>query len=221
MSAPVVPEWPDDRCWVRATMVMSLDGSMVDGDGRSGGISTPEDHAMFLALRRSADVVLVGAQTVRAERYDVQRQPIAIVSASGTLPQDLPMLHWQREGGVRPLLYTTDQAMRRGLIDPRVAAVNCGNDMLDLGAVVADLNRRGWQRICCEGGPTLLRGLLDAGLLDELCLSIVAAFMGAATPIVAPGLRSDAFRVASAHALGRTTFLRLTAGRADTRVPPA
>ena len=40
------------------------------------------------------------------------------------------------------------------------------------GAVLADLRARGIERLLCEGGPTLNRALLAAGLLDELFLTL-------------------------------------------------
>jgi len=42
----------------------------------------------------------------------------------------------------------------------------------DLPAVLADLRARGVERLLCEGGPTLNRALLAAGLTDELFLTL-------------------------------------------------
>lgn len=50
--------------WLAINMVMSLDGA-ISVDGRSGGLAGPADRAMFLGLRAAAEVVLVGAETVR------------------------------------------------------------------------------------------------------------------------------------------------------------
>jgi hypothetical protein len=54
---------------VRANMVASVDGAATGGDGRSGTLGTPADARVFAVLRALADVVLVGAGTVRAEGY--------------------------------------------------------------------------------------------------------------------------------------------------------
>jgi riboflavin biosynthesis pyrimidine reductase len=54
--------------------------------------------------------------------------------------------------------------------------VFCGQKELDLKSVKQDLVRRSFKRILCEGGPTLLHGLINNNLLDELDLSIVAMF---------------------------------------------
>ena len=65
-------DWPETR-WVRACMVMGLDGSIAGPDGLSGSISSPTDRAVLSAIRRFADAYLVGAGTVRAERYSPVR----------------------------------------------------------------------------------------------------------------------------------------------------
>ena len=54
--------------WVRANMVMSLDGA-ASLLGRSGGLSGEADRQVFAMLRAITDVILVGAGTVRAEKY--------------------------------------------------------------------------------------------------------------------------------------------------------
>ena len=62
--------YPDDlrACWVRGNMIASLDGGATD-DGKSGSLGGSGDRAMFLQLRQLADVILVGAGTVRTENY--------------------------------------------------------------------------------------------------------------------------------------------------------
>ena len=57
-----------DRCWVRANMISSLDGGATD-DGKAGGLAGPGDRALFARMRQEADVILVGASTVRIENY--------------------------------------------------------------------------------------------------------------------------------------------------------
>ena len=61
-------------------MVGGLDGSAAIG-GRVGDLSTAPDAQLFVLMRALADVVLVGAQTVRSERYGVVRLPPEQVAA--------------------------------------------------------------------------------------------------------------------------------------------
>jgi riboflavin biosynthesis pyrimidine reductase len=55
-------------------MVSSIDGSTVF-DGESRGLSSDNDREVLLTLRRAADVINVGAGTVRSEGYGAPRKP--------------------------------------------------------------------------------------------------------------------------------------------------
>src|SRR5699024_6290073 len=62
--------WPVGRVpWVRSNFVTTVDGAVQGRDGRSGTINTEADHLVFDLLRALCDVVVVGAGTVRRERY--------------------------------------------------------------------------------------------------------------------------------------------------------
>ena len=72
------------RPWVGICMVASLDGATVV-EGRSGGLSNPQDAAVLARLREAADVIIVGAATVRQESYGPPRkagQRIGVVTAT-------------------------------------------------------------------------------------------------------------------------------------------
>src|SRR5262245_3617933 len=72
-EAYAVPAGRGGRPWhLRVNFVASADGA-VTLDDRSGGLSNPADKRVFGLLRDLADVVLVGAGTVRAEGYRAQR----------------------------------------------------------------------------------------------------------------------------------------------------
>jgi hypothetical protein len=65
-----------ERCWVRANMIASLDGGATD-DGKAGGLAGAGDRALFGRMRQEADVILVGAATVRIENYSGAQMPAA------------------------------------------------------------------------------------------------------------------------------------------------
>ena len=92
------PEDPNE-CWVRSNFVGSMDGG-ASADGKSGGLAGPGDRTLFLMMRELADVIVVGAGTVRIENYggaqlsaaarqgrrargQAEVPPIAIVTQSG------------------------------------------------------------------------------------------------------------------------------------------
>ncbi|MCU0265656.1 MAG: dihydrofolate reductase family protein [Actinomycetia bacterium] len=157
--------------WLRANMVASADGAATAADGLSGTLSSPADRRVFHLLRDLADVVVVGAGTVRAEGYRPARLPIAVVSGRLDLDLSAPLLAGT---GPRTVVLTTAAVPAERLAAARAVAdvVVCGVDRVDPALAVAALAERGHRRLLCEGGPRLLGQLAAAGLLDELCLTI-------------------------------------------------
>ncbi len=172
--------FPEQRPWVRANMVSTLDGAMRGTDGGSRSISTPADQRVFSIARADADVILVGAGTIRAEDYRPSKKTVAIISNRLDLPLTLRMLVERTDENPRPLAFTTDAAAAdasealRALID----VVPCGSHVVDLHRVVAELAARGLGRIHCEGGPSLLGDLAAEGLLNELLLTVAPRLLG-------------------------------------------
>ena len=176
---------------LRADFVVSLDGA-AEIDGRSGPLGAPADRDAFMAMRAVSDAVLVGAGTVRAENYgsvklgeDVQDRreargqsrlpPLVLVSRRGLLEVGARVF----TQGESPILLTTGRALadRPELADV-ADAVECGDTEVDLRFALEHLAGRGFKRVLCEGGPTLLNSLISAGLVDEMCVTISPLIAG-------------------------------------------
>jgi riboflavin biosynthesis pyrimidine reductase len=206
-------------------MVASADGA-VTLDGRSGGLSGPADRTLFAVLRSLADLVLVGAGTARTERYRPVRAtqiwpelrpdraappPIAVVSASLDLTGCESLLALP-ESLTQTIVITTRAAPaeRKAAIAGVARVVEAGVDQVDIGAALGELASFGYRRVLVEGGPVLLGHLIDAGLLDELCLTVSPTLAaGSAGRIVAagPGSAPAAARLSLAHVLADDDFL--------------
>ncbi|TDD29520.1 pyrimidine reductase family protein [Actinomadura sp. KC06] len=176
---------PGGGAWLRANMVASLDGA-AQRDERSGGLGNPADQHLFLLLRGLADVVIVGANTVRAEGYgpvepsegwDGVRDgrppvpPLAIVSRTLDLDFDAPIFTAAKTRTIVLATATADPA-RLEAARERADVIIAGTDSLDFAAAVEALAARGHRRLLCEGGPGVLAQVVAAGLLDELCLTL-------------------------------------------------
>lgn len=211
---------------VRFNFVASLDGAAAVA-GRSGGLGNSADHRVFNLLRRSADVILVGAGTVRAEGYagellDRQGQAwraargmaphpaTAIVSGSLDLDPDGPLFS---QAPVRPLLLTSAGAPadRRTALAEVADVVAAGARDVQPALAVRELVNRGFTRILCEGGPRLFGTFQAAGLVDELCLTLSPGMTAGSAPRITSGAPETPLQhFALVHALqgGDTLLLR-------------
>jgi riboflavin biosynthesis pyrimidine reductase len=190
--------WPATR-WVRACMVMGLDGSIAGPDGLSGSISSPTDRAVLSAVRRFADAYLVGAGTVRAERYSpvgaalpevVERRLAAGQAEAPTLAIVSATCRFDWEDAAftasdnRPIVLTVQSS------DPadRAAASRwcevevVGEVRVEPGAALDALAARGLTRVTCEGGDSLLAQMVRATALDEVDLTLAPVVAAAARP---------------------------------------
>ncbi|MFD0412669.1 pyrimidine reductase family protein [Streptomyces sp. NPDC127108] len=193
--------------WLRANMVSTLDGA-AQHEGRSQPLSNATDMRIFGTLRGLADVVVVGAETVRQEGYRPARArdsfaarraaagqapapAIAVVSASLDLDFHLPLF-------TSPLTPTFVVTGAAAPADRVAAARKAGAEVViagegagaDPARVVRELGERGLARLLTEGGPRLLGQFVAAGALDELCLTV--------SPLLTAG---DAQRIAGGPGL--------------------
>lgn len=219
--------WPgcdEGGRWVRAMMVTSLDGAAAGPDGLSGSISGDVDSAVFTAVRRRADAVLVGAGTMRAERYGPLRadpadaearqaagqEPaprLVFVSGSLDLPWDEPVFG---ESTITPIVVTGSDPHPDALAraERYCEVVQLSGDGVQPGPLLVELERRGLRRVVCEGGPSLLESLVGADLLDEADLTISPTFAGTAQTPRTPGL-GEVARLALHHVIEGESFLML------------
>ena len=184
---------PPGRPWLGLNMVSSLDGKATI-EWRTKGLSSELDRRLFHHLRTQADAVMVGAGTVRGERYGrmtkseelrekrvaegLASDPVAvIVSGRLDLPVDLPILN---EPEQRVVIATGSDATLPGL-GAQVEYARVGDD---LPRLLADLEEaHGVRSVLCEGGPTLNSYLFAAGLVDELFLSLSPKVAGGAAAL--------------------------------------
>jgi 5-amino-6-(5-phosphoribosylamino)uracil reductase len=215
------PEPPAGRPYVIANLVMSVDGKVAAGADERG-LGSPADQRLMRELRSCADVVLVGAETLRATgassrlgdpaleaaRRARGRAPLptaAVLTASGALPlqrafftaQDFPALVYLAAGAAA---------------ERRAALAAAGRPLVEVPATDAApallhhaRETLGARLLLCEGGPTLLGALLAADALDELFVTVAPRVIGGErAPTAVRGLTTpwlaDATRLALASA---------------------
>jgi riboflavin biosynthesis pyrimidine reductase len=169
-------------------------------EGRSGPIGGRADTELLQRLRTQVDAVMIGAGTMRVERYGrmvsdpnfrawrerigLAHDPLAvIVSARLDLPWDAPLF---TDGGGRVLILTSAETDPPETATPvRVVRHDGG---VDLGDALGYLRReRGVRALLCEGGPTVHAQLQAQVLADELFLTIAPKLAGGIAPRILEG----------------------------------
>ncbi len=223
---------PDGGPWLMAHMVSGLDGCAAIG-GRVGDLSTTPDAELFILMRALADVVLVGAETVRRERYGPIRLPgdrAAARRAAGR-PGTPPLavvsrslnLDWSGRAFTgappdrRTLVLTCAAAdpARLARASEVAEVIVAGQHRVEPAEAMARLAGLGHQVVLCEGGPTWLGELVSAGRLDELCLTVAPLMGGDPLPVAVtpPGAALRHFALRHALQAGNALFLRYERGR--------
>ena len=184
--------------------VVAFDTAGHSGGREVSGGFAPDRFLMGL-LRATADAVLVGAGTVRsgsghvwtpdhvdpssADAFSAWRarlglaapQPTTVVvSASGDIDPGHPGLN---RADVPVLIVTTGVGSGRlGRMElpgnVEVATVTGADAPIDGQGLRSVLAERGFELVLCEGGPTLFGGLIGAGLIDELFLTVAPQIAG-------------------------------------------
>jgi riboflavin-specific deaminase-like protein len=194
---------PADRPYLILNFATTLDGRAAIG-GRSGPIGSRTDTEMLQRLRTRADAVMIGAGTMRAERYGrmvpdeqlrayreqsgLERDPLGVIISNRLeLPWDAKLF---TDGNGQVVIFTaSDEAVPE--TETPVTVVR-HPDGVDLVETLAWLRReRGIRSVLCEGGPTLHGRLREAGLADELFLTIAPKIAGGEGPRILEGALVD------------------------------
>lgn len=183
ITRPTAVDPRGKRPWVGMCMVSGIDGSTVV-NGSSQALSGDADRSVLVALRQVADVILVGAGTVRDEGYGPPSkagQRIAVVSASGNVDQTLP-------------LFTSGSGF---VVAPRDG---------DFHSLVTSLPG---EFVQLEGGARLNASMVDADLVDEINLTVSPNVTGGDGPRLTNGARNVLQRFDLHHVLEDDGFVFL------------
>ena len=183
--------------WVTLKMAQSLDGGIADHAGVSKWITGPEARAEVGAMRRRADVVLVGSGTVLADDPSLLRPEPGeglpglrcVLDARGRVP---PTARIFTDGHADLTVVATSArcpaeraegwraAGARVWTLPTVFPDGAqAEPALDLRALLRRLGDEGAMHVLCEGGAALASSLVSESLFDELDLFVAPLVLGA------------------------------------------
>lgn len=189
-----------NRPYLLTNFATTVDGHAAI-EGRSGSIGSDTDTAMLIGLRCTAEALMVGAGTLRAERYGrairdphkralrerrgLPADPLTIVvSGRLELPWDIGLF---TDGAGEVLVLTASDADPPATATPVSVLRYPGG--VDLGAAMRHLRtERGIRSVLCEGGPHLHGDLIAADLVDELFLTFGPRLAGGDGPHLTAGL---------------------------------
>ena len=189
----------EERPLVAVNFAATVDGRATIA-GVSGPIGSATDTAMLAGLRTRFDAVMIGAGTMRAERYgrpvgDPEKRArrerdglppdplMVIVSGRLDLPWDAPLF---TEGAGEVLIFTASEADPPETATPLEVVRHDG--FVDIVEGLRHLRQeRGVRALLCEGGPGLHNQLEGAGFVDDLFLTIAPKLAGGEGPRIIEG----------------------------------
>jgi riboflavin biosynthesis pyrimidine reductase len=137
--------WPREHPWWRANILIDHNGSTTGLDGTSASLTRGRDRELLRAVRADAQIVITGGRTVREEGWFLPPHGLlAVMSQSQKLP-----------------MHTCPDPER-----VRVAG--------SFGELLTIVDESQSSRVLCEGGPSLVRFLLEHKVLDELFVSVLS-----------------------------------------------
>jgi riboflavin-specific deaminase-like protein len=195
------------RPYLILNFATTLDGRAAIS-GKSGAIGSDTDTEMLQRLRTRVDAVMIGAGTMRAERYGrivsdpdlrayrertgLTHDPLGvIVSNRMELPWDAGLF---TDGGGRVVIFTASDQAPPETATPVTVVRHPDGVELDR-ALEWLVTERGIKSVLCEGGPTLHGRLREGGLADELFLTIAPKIAGGEGPRVLEGALPDVDQV--------------------------
>ena len=150
----------EGRPFVTYKAAVTLDGRVAVPGRR--WVSGDESRRLVHELRAASDAVAVGMGTVRLENPRLDARGV-----------DAPRQPRRLAFGRGPLPQGSELELRSGPLEDELRS----------------LAAEGVQSLLLEGGPTLARGFLEAGLVDKVLLFVAPTLAGGG-PLVVPGLEA-------------------------------
>jgi 2,5-diamino-6-(ribosylamino)-4(3H)-pyrimidinone 5'-phosphate reductase len=185
LELPLAERGDSHRAYVIINMVSSVDGKTAIG-GKAARLGSQTDRQTMRNLRSHADAVMIGANTLRAEKLSLgfddpsdKPQPLAvIVTRTGDVPLESNLIL----GEEQEVLLLSPRELPDYSSCGRVRRLPASEDQsghVDLGEALEILKAEyGVDVLLVEGGPTLNHALISRGLADELFLTLAPKLLG-------------------------------------------
>jgi 5-amino-6-(5-phosphoribosylamino)uracil reductase len=169
---------------VFSNLAVTLDGKIADARHPSQSLGTKADKALMKKIREMADVVVMGADTLRALGDAVviknkKRRNLVNAVVTGTGVIDPKLKFWDRKDVLR-FVFTSKANFHKAVesAQDRAFVVAIGDEYLSAKELLKTLEKAGFQNILVEGGGKLMGLFLKEALLDEVFLTLTPHLMG-------------------------------------------
>ena len=218
------------RPHVSVNMAMSLDGKITTYRREEISLGTKHDRRLMDELRADADAVIVGSGTVKHDGFpilirhaDIEEQRVSrgrpphpvnvTMSRSLDLPANRPFF---QHPDTDKVVFTTKAAppSRVKRFSRLAEVVVLPRRTLSPRYVLENLRQRGFKRVLLEGGGEVHFAFAQAGVIDEVYITLTPRFIGGATaPTLLDGkgfLAADhlKLRLLSTKRVGDELFLK-------------
>lgn len=184
-----------DRPFVYINMAATVDGKITSAAREYPRFASEHDRKNMDILRARADAILVGAGTIRADDPSLlvrdagmreyrkslgkPKGPMKVVVTAGAALGTHYRFFNEDDGGER-LVATVEEAPQENLaaFEGKAEVLKMGSGAVDLPALLAELKRRGIEKLLAEGGGEMNWQLIEAGVVDELFITVAPSLLG-------------------------------------------
>ena len=214
LNAPFIKFAATGRCWVTLKWAQSIDGKVAwaqKSDERQW-ISSEQSRKDVHKLRRRAEAILVGVNTVSADDPLLTARPSKgkkltriVLDNHLRIPLDCKLIKTARKDPV--LIYTRGETVQA---EPEIVAqiTKKGAEVLaypdtqgrsNLYFLLDELSKRGIAHLLVEGGPRVLTSFLKEGLADEIVIYIAPKIFGAQGSVDITGPMAELTQAVGLH----------------------
>jgi diaminohydroxyphosphoribosylaminopyrimidine deaminase/5-amino-6-(5-phosphoribosylamino)uracil reductase len=176
LNAPFFKFAATSKPWIIIKWAQSKDGFLASKKQR--WISNEKSRADSQKLRRCADAILVGINTVLTDNPLLTARPPAknkkllrvVLDSCLKIPIESKLVKTAKK--IPVLVFTIlKNGKKKSLLEKKgveIVTVSAANGKCSLKSVLDELAKRGIQQLLVEGGPAVITSFLKAGLADEI-----------------------------------------------------
>lgn len=177
------------RPYVILSAAISIDGKIATRTGKSN-LSSKKDLIRVHALRKSADAIVVGKNTINVDdplltvRHVKGKNPTRVIlDSKGSLSPKSRVIETAQK--IPTILVVSELATKEveRFTGKGVQVIRCGKKKIDLKKLLKILRKKGVKKIIVEGGGITNWHFFKENLVDEIVITVTPYIVGGNTAI--------------------------------------